>query len=153
VRVRYELLVIVPLVVALAAVPATYAFAASSRTESSAPPVNPTLGKQLYRELCSQCHALAQASSAGFAGDNGSGQSGGPSFNDVKVPYDLTIVAVTEGFAPAGHRFVVERMTWAELDDVATWLAAATKNQASLARFSEDCSGLATPCARSESHD
>jgi mono/diheme cytochrome c family protein len=126
--VRYKLLVIVPLVAAFAAVPVTYSLAAPSRAESSTPPVNLVLGKQLYRELCSQCHALAQALSTGFGSDNGLGQFGGPSFNNLKIPYDLAVVAVTEGNGPAGHQFAIRRMTWTDLDDVAAWLATATKN-------------------------
>jgi mono/diheme cytochrome c family protein len=130
--VRYKLLVIVPLVAAFAAVPVTYSLAAPSRAESSTPAVNPIVGQQLYRELCSQCHALSQALSAGFGSNNGLGQFGGPSFNNLKIPYDLAIVAVTEGFAPAGHQLAVRRMTWTQLEDVAAWLAAATKNYPSL---------------------
>src|SRR4051812_29179031 len=68
------------------------------------------LGKQLYRKYCGQCHALQAALAAGFGSDKGLGQDGGPSFNDLKVPYNLSIVAVTEQFG--GHELVVKRMTW-----------------------------------------
>jgi len=118
--------VLIPLVVGLAAVPATYSLAATRSTASaSQSPSQNVIGKQLYRQFCGQCHALAQALSAGFGSDNGLGQYGGPSFNNLRVSYDLTIVAVTEQFG--GHEEVVKRMTWQQLDEVASYLAAATK--------------------------
>ena len=122
---------LVTLVVALAAVPATYSLAATGTSQT-----NPAVaGKQLYREFCGQCHALAQALSAGFGSAGGLGQLGGPSFNNLRVPYDLSIVAVTEQFG--GHEEVVKRMTWQQLDEVAAFLAAATKNNPYLARISD----------------
>jgi mono/diheme cytochrome c family protein len=131
---RQKLAVLVPLVVALAAVPATYSLAATHGTVIATP--NPAVqGKQLYRQFCGQCHALSQALSAGFGSANGLGQEGGPSFNNLKVPYDLSIVAVTEQFG--GHELVVKRMTWQQLDEVAAFLAAATKNNPYLARISD----------------
>ncbi len=65
----------------------------------------------------------------------GLGQLGGPSFNNLRVPYDLSIVAVTEQFG--GHEVVVKRMTWQQLDEVASFLAAATKTNPYLARISD----------------
>ena len=133
---RQKLVVLIPLVVGLAAVPATYSLAATRSTASaSQSPSQNVIGKQLYRQFCGQCHALAQALSAGFGSDNGLGQYGGPSFNNLRVPYDLSIVAVTEAFA--GHEQVVTRMTWEQLDEVAAFLAAATRNNPYLARVSD----------------
>lgn len=134
-RLCYRLRVIAPLVAAVAAVPVTYSMAAPSRAESGPPPVNPLLGKELYRALCSRCHALAEASPAGLGSSIGPGEFGGLSFSNLRVSYDFVIVAVTDGQSP--HQLAVERMTWAELEEVAAWLAAATKNNP-LAVPSED---------------
>jgi mono/diheme cytochrome c family protein len=121
-----------PLVVALAVIPATYTAAAPGPALT---PTSAVAGKQLYRKFCGQCHALVQALSAGFGSDTGLGQDGGPSFNDLRVPYDLSIVAVTEQFG--GHELVVKRMTWQQLDAVAAFTAAATKNNPYLARVTD----------------
>jgi mono/diheme cytochrome c family protein len=134
--VRQKLLVLTALVLALAAVPAVYAFGATSPNATSTSPASTaSVGKTLYRQFCGQCHALAQALAAGFGSDNGLGQYGGPSFNDLRVPYDLSIVAVTEQFG--GHELVVERMTWQQLDEVAAFIATATKGNPYLARVSD----------------
>ena len=131
--VRQKLSVLVSLVVALSAVPAAYSLAA--RTQTVPATSNAALGKQLYREFCGQCHALTQALAAGFGSNNGLGQYGGPSFNNLKVPYDLSVSAVTESFA--GHELVVKRITWQQLDTVAAFLASATKMNPYLARISD----------------
>lgn len=121
---------------ALAAVPAAYSGASTGSGSTSSGGISSAVqGKQLYREFCGQCHALAQALAAGFGSDNGLGQYGGPSFNNLRVPYDLSIVAVTEQFG--GHEIVVKKMTWQQLDEVAAFLAAATKNNPYLARVSD----------------
>src|SRR5579863_1468283 len=135
--VRQKVCVLVPLVVALAAVPATISFGASRQSAPQAATGigNAALGKQLYRQFCGQCHALAQALAAGFGSAGGLGTLGGPSFNNLHVPYDLAIVAVTEQFG--GHELVVKRMTWQQLDTVAAFLAAATKTNPYLARVSD----------------
>ena len=98
-------------------------------------PNNLELGKQLYRKYCGQCHALQAALAAGFGSDKGLGQDGGPSFNNLKVPYNLSIVAVTEQFG--GHELVVKRMTWTQLNQVSAFVATATKNNPYLARISD----------------
>ena len=125
---------------ALAAVPAATSLASTSPTSAAAgsgPPPGYTaaLGKQLYRQFCGQCHALSQALAAGFGSDTGLGQFGGPSFNNLRVPYDLSIVAVTEQFG--GHELVVKKMTWQQLDEVALFTAAATQSNPYLARVSD----------------
>jgi len=96
---------------------------------------NLVVGKELYREYCGECHALSAALAAGFGSNNGLGQFGGPSFNNLRVPFNLSVVAVTEGFA--GHEVVVTKVNWAELHEVAAYLAAATKHNAYLARVSD----------------
>jgi mono/diheme cytochrome c family protein len=102
---------------------------------AAAAPSNLEQGKQLYRKFCGQCHALQQALAAGFGSDKGLGQDGGPSFNNLRVPYNLNIVAVTEQFG--GHELVVKRMTWAQLNQTAAFIALATRNNPYLARISD----------------
>jgi hypothetical protein len=92
-------------------------------------------GKALYRKYCGQCHALAAALAAGFGSDKGLGVDGGPSFNDLDVPFNLCIVAVTEQFG--GHELVVKRMTWPQLRLVSSFVAVATKTNPYLARISD----------------
>ena len=135
--VRLRLAVIVPMVVVLAAVAIGCAIAANGNSAQSvsATPTKLELGKQLYRKFCGQCHALQAALAAGFGSDKGLGQDGGPSFNNLKVPYNLSIVAVTEQFG--GHELVVKRMTWDQLNQTAAFVALATKHNPYLARISD----------------
>ena len=113
----------------LVASPVTYSEAAPPSAAQTA------AGKKVYRKYCGQCHALKEALAAGFGSDKGLGQDGGPSFNDLRVPYNLSIIAVTEIFG--GHELVVKKMTWAQLNQVASFVAAATKNHPYLARQSD----------------
>ena len=135
--VRLRLAVLVPMVVVLAAVAIGCAIAANGNSAQSvsATPTKLELGKQLYRKFCGQCHALQAALAAGFGSDKGLGQDGGPSFNNLKVPYNLSIVAVTEQFG--GHELVVKRMTWDQLNQTAAFVALATKHNPYLARISD----------------
>ena len=71
----------------------------------------------------------------GSAATTASAPNGGPSFNNLKVPYNLSIVAVTEQFG--GHELVVKRMTWSQLGQVASFVATATKNNPYTARVSD----------------
>ena len=107
----------------------------SGSSGQAAVPNKLELGKQLYRKYCGQCHALQAALAAGFGSDKGLGQDGGPSFNNLKVPYNLSIVAVTEQFG--GHELVVKRMTWTQLNQVSAFVATATKTNPYLARISD----------------
>ena len=102
---------------------------------AAAVPTKLELGKQLYRKFCGQCHALQAALAAGFGSDKGLGQDGGPSFNNLKVPFNLSIVAVTEQFG--GHELVVKRMTWDQLNQTAAFVALATRRNPYLARISD----------------
>jgi mono/diheme cytochrome c family protein len=81
-------------------------------------------GKLLYRQFCGQCHALAVALSAGFGSNNGLGKNGGPSFNDLRVPYPLSITAVTE--PTGGHEAVSTRIRYKQLMEVAAYIAKVT---------------------------
>lgn len=133
---RLKVCVLAALVVVIAAVPATYALAATARSAFTYPPgYTVTQGKALYRQYCGQCHALNQALAAGFGSNNGLGVFGGPSFNNLRVPYDLSIEAVTGSFA--GHEVVVTRITWQQLDTIAAFVAAATATNPYLARVSD----------------
>jgi hypothetical protein len=51
------------------------------------------------------------------------------------VPYNLSIVAVTEQFG--GHELVVKRMTWDQLNQTAAFVALATRSNPYLARISD----------------
>ena len=137
VTVRLRLAVLVPMVVVLAAVAIGCAIAANGNSAQggSATPTKLELGKQLYRKFCGQCHALQAALAAGFGSDKGLGQDGGPNFNNLKVPYNLSIVAVTEQFG--GHELVVKRMTWDQLGQVAKFVQIATAKNPYLARISD----------------
>ena len=138
--VRLRLAVIVPMIVVLTAVAIGCALASSGATGkggkgAAATPTKLEQGKQLYRKFCGQCHALQQTLAAGFGSDKGLGQDGGPSFNNLKVPYNLNIVAVTEQFG--GHELVVKRMTWDQLNQTAAFVALATRDNPYLARISD----------------
>jgi mono/diheme cytochrome c family protein len=134
--VRLRLAVLLPIVAVLTTVAVAHALAADGKAGRAAlTPTKLEQGKQLYRKYCGQCHALTQALAAGFGSDKGLGTDGGPSFNNLRVPYNLSIVAVTEQFG--GHELVVKRMTWDQLDQVAAFTAIATKNNPYLARISD----------------
>jgi len=85
-------------------------------------------GRQLYRKFCGQCHALAPAHAAGFgsAKKGGLGDLGGPSFNQLNVPYKFSISAVTE--PSGGHELVKKRITTRELHQVAQYIAKTTSH-------------------------
>ena len=92
-------------------------------------------GKKGYRQFCGQCHALAPALAAGFGSDHGLGNDGGPSFNTLKVPYNLSMVAVTGQFD--GHALVVKRMTWRQLSQVAAFIDKVTQHHPYLAQVTD----------------
>ena len=127
-------MVLLPVVAVLASVPVAYSLGAAKTTQAGGSS-QLEQGKTLYRKFCGQCHALSQALSAGFGSDNGLGQNGGPSFNDLRVPYTLSYVAVTEQFG--GHELVVTRMTYPQLQLVCSFVQAATKGNPYLARISD----------------
>lgn len=89
------------------------------------------IGKRLYRKYCGQCHALRAANAAGF-GSQKLGQEGGPSFNQLRVPFALSISLMTQ--SSAGHERVVRHLKWAEIRDVAAFVAASTKRNPVLAQ-------------------
>ena len=88
-------------------------------------------GKQLYRKYCGQCHALEEANAVGFGSNRGLGKEGGPSFNNLRVPYSLSVTLLMQ--ASNGHERIVHKLKFAQIRDVATFLAAATKTHSHLA--------------------
>lgn len=108
---------------------------ASARSSASTSPGSSTvpasLGRQLYRQYCGKCHALAVALSAGFGSQNGLGTNGGPSFNNLRVPVAMSIVAVTE--PTGGHELVSRKIKAKQLAEVATYIATATRDHPILA--------------------
>jgi mono/diheme cytochrome c family protein len=109
---------------------------ASAHSLAAASPALPatnelTVGKQLYREFCGECHALALALSAGFGNAHGLGPNGGPSFNNLRVPYALSVDAVAE--PTGGHEILRTKITMKELTEVATYIARVTHDNPILA--------------------
>jgi mono/diheme cytochrome c family protein len=89
-------------------------------------------GKQLYRKYCGQCHALKVALAAGFGSGNGLGTNGGPSFDKLRVPFNLSVLAVTQPFI--GHEVLVHKMTWAQIEKVSKFVESATRNHSVVAQ-------------------
>jgi hypothetical protein len=94
--------------------------------------------KKLYRQFCGQCHALkeARAVGSGQAKDNGLGKDGGPSFNPLRIPSHLSVLAVTGTWD--GHQKVVTRMTWKQIYSVAEFIQLATRDHPHIARLPSD---------------
>jgi mono/diheme cytochrome c family protein len=112
--------------VAVSAVATTATLASASRATASAVP-KPNPGRELYRKYCGQCHALAEARAVGFGGNkNGLGKLGGPSFNEMNVPYAISVRHVTQ--PTGGHEGVTTKITSKQLHTVARWLATVTRN-------------------------
>ena len=110
--------------------------AASVGRRSTEPSVtNFTRGKQLYRKYCGQCHALNAALAAGFGSNNGLGTNGGPSFDNLRVPFSLSVLAVKQPFI--GHEVLIRKMTWAQVTAVAAFIANVTKHHPVLAQFTD----------------
>ena len=80
--------------------PATFAVDSGRALDSPAPSAMET-GKRLYRKYCGQCHSLTVALAAGFGSNNGLGTDGGPSFETLRVPFNLSVLAITQPFI--GH--------------------------------------------------
>lgn len=117
--------VIASTVVVATGIAATHSFAtASPRVSATASEL--VTARALYRQFCGKCHALAAARSAGFGNSkNGFGTLGGPSFNELRVPYHYSITAVT--LPTGGHEVVRKKITAKQLTRVATYIATVTK--------------------------
>jgi mono/diheme cytochrome c family protein len=85
-------------------------------------------GKTLYRKFCGQCHALKEARAVGFgsANKNGAGELGGPSFNELKVTANQSLLAITGVWD--GHSKVMTQMTRSEIALVSKYVQAATRD-------------------------
>ena len=132
---RTRLILLVTLVLGLGAVPVAHVMAASGPPATNTGPINVVQGKALYRKFCGNCHALKEALAAGFGGNSQLGQDGGPSFDNLKVSANLSIVAVTEQFG--GHELVVRRMTWQQIYNVSAFVQQATLHHPYTARVSD----------------
>jgi hypothetical protein len=127
--------VVVPLAIA-----ATLAFSSSTsavarQTESANRADTATDlegGKHLYRKYCGQCHALTAALAAGFGSGRGLGTQGGPGFDNLRVPFNLSFLAITEPFI--GHEILFHKMTLAQVRKVSEYVAAVTKHHTVLAQ-------------------
>ena len=86
------------------------------------------VGRQLYRKFCGQCHALSAANAAGFGSNTkgGFGDLGGPSFNELRVPYAFSVTAVVE--PTGGHEVLKKKITAKQLHAVAAYIARVTRN-------------------------
>ncbi len=122
---RQTVCVIASAIVVAMGIVSTYSFATASPRASATASVLVT-PRQLYRQFCGKCHALAAALSAGFGSSkNGFGTLGGPSFNELRVPYHYSITAVT--LPTGGHEVVGRKITSRQLTRVAAYIAAVTK--------------------------
>ncbi len=111
---------------ALLSASATYALGAGGAGGPAGASTNLETGKRLYRKYCGQCHALTTALAVGFGTTNGLGTNGGPSFDNLRVPYNLSVLAVTQPFI--GHEVLFHKMTWTQIKEVSTFVATATKH-------------------------
>jgi mono/diheme cytochrome c family protein len=126
-RARQLVCLVVSPLIAVSLVVSTRSLATASPGAATAA-AETVAGKRLYRQFCGQCHALAQALAAGFGSSTsgGLGTNGGPSFNDLRVSFELSIVAVSE--PTGGHEAVSTKMSWKQLNEVATYIASVTRH-------------------------
>jgi mono/diheme cytochrome c family protein len=91
-------------------------------------------GQKLYRKYCGQCHALKAARAVGFGTGKkkGFGEDGGPSFDTLRVPYNLSVQAVMVPWA--GHEIISHKMTWSQVKEVADYVATVTRAHKRLAQ-------------------
>jgi hypothetical protein len=110
------------------AVPAVQGLAAqdAARRAEALSPAKYTAGRNGYRKYCGQCHALKVARAVGFGQDKLKTDAG-PSFNRLRVPFRLSVSAVTLSTI-GGHETIQHRMRWQDLYDVARWLDQVTRN-------------------------
>jgi mono/diheme cytochrome c family protein len=120
-RLYLRILLVTGLAVALAT-PVTLALAAAKP-----PPTAKNLaeGRKLYRKYCGQCHVLTVARAVGFGQDKPNTDPG-PSLDNLKVPWNLTVSAIV--LAISGHETIQHEMTWREIAIVATYVDKVTKH-------------------------
>ena len=117
---------------ALASASATHALGAGGAGDPTAASKKLETGKRLYRKYCGQCHALRAARAAGFGSGKGLGRNGGPSFNNLRVPYNLSILLMTQ--PSNGHEHVSFKLTWTQVKQVSAFVATVTKHHDVLAQ-------------------
>lgn len=101
------------------------AFATSPGATTTRATTAPATGRQLYRKFCGQCHSFAAARSVGFGSNkNGLGKLGGPSFNELRIPYAVSVRHVTQ--PTGGHEALRTRITAKQLHTVAAFIAKET---------------------------
>jgi len=120
------------------AVAAAIGAQAAHHTGGALVPAKYAGGEKLYRQFCGQCHALKEARAVGFgsAKTKGFGELGGPSFNGLRVPAKYSVLAVTGVWD--GHAKVAPQMTWKQIDQVAAYIQAATRDHPHLAQMPSD---------------
>jgi mono/diheme cytochrome c family protein len=128
--VRVAALLAVAVVVASAT--ATYGFAARATDRAGAGTAQLLVGKRLYRTYCGQCHALTEALAVGFGTANGFGTDGGPSFDKLRVPFNLSVISLSQTFA--GHEVLYNIMTLNQVKQVSSYVATVTKHHPVLAK-------------------
>jgi len=137
---RVRVAVFCSLAVALA-VPVAHGWAArgsASAKDSSAErqskalldPAKLAVGRKLYRKYCGQCHALKAALAVGF-GQEKLHTDPGPSFNSLRVPFNLSVLAVV--LSISGHETIQNKMSWQEIFDVSKFLDQVTRGNPVLA--------------------
>jgi hypothetical protein len=126
-----RVVVLLALAAALASASAVYAVTARSAAGPTAAPTTLETGKRLYRKYCGQCHSLTVALAAGFGSNNGLGTNGGPSFENLRVRFNLSVLSITLPFI--GHEVLVHKMTWTQIKVVSSFLESATKHHSTLA--------------------
>jgi mono/diheme cytochrome c family protein len=115
-------------VLAISAIAATGSIATAGRSAATASD-NPTVGRDLYRKFCGQCHALREARAVGFGSNKkktGLGVHGGPSFNELRVPYTMSVRHVTQ--PTGGHEIVRHKISSKQLHTVAAYVARITRD-------------------------
>jgi mono/diheme cytochrome c family protein len=113
--------VVIVLAVALAT-PITLALAA---TKPPPTPKNMAEGRKLYRKYCGQCHVLTVARAVG-AGQDKPNTDAGPSLDNLRVSWNLTVAAIVLAFS--GHETIQHEMSWAEIAIVSTYVEKVTRH-------------------------
>jgi mono/diheme cytochrome c family protein len=129
---RFGFIVFIALAVVLGSTSVTHVMAEAGHGRAAGASADPPIGKRLYRTYCGQCHALAAALAAGFGSANGIGQDGGPSFDDLRVPFNLCVTSLTETFA--GHEVLFNDLTLTEIKQVSRYVATVTNHNPVLAK-------------------
>ena len=116
----------------MASATATYGQAGRATGGATGETAQLLVGKRLYRTYCGQCHALAAALAAGFGTENGLGTNGGPSFDELRVPFNLSMISLTQTFA--GHEVLYNTITLDQVKQISTYVATVTKHHPLLAK-------------------